>query len=291
MLFCMTTILLTSFGVLFAGASQYPGIFGLQQTYIPLNFGLMQMFQLSQRQAAWFTILLGFTSVLGFLFGCGRQLSSLSKSGLLPSYLQWKTSNHRDASPYAALFTVIIFTFVLMFLIRYQFNNNIRLLFYVAFFNCCFSNINALVTYIYFKQKYSSLKRTFVNPFGVYAAYLGIFIFFLMATEILGLQQDNSALAAPIAFSCIVGLGSLYYYVVSSKKQYYSEEEQKAFLLTYVINCNILFFLMYSVFNFLIFLANTRGRNKQKKPAPIVPYKPKRKLSINNLNYFILFFS
>lgn len=248
----LTLIFLTMF-IYFIACAQAPGITELKGKLLPLSYGFGQMFHISERMANFISIPCLIIPIVGFVFGGSRQLWALSNSGLLPSVLMRR--NQDTNAPYAALITEELLILLAMIIIRYGFQDNSMILFYLYILASASVHIIAFITYIAFKNKYPALRREFVNPVGVYGAYIGLFIFLIIFVSILGLQHTKESIIAPISIGFFFFFGTCYYFGYANKRQFYSEDEQKAFFITYIINGK--FFFLFLFFIFYLFFYNS----------------------------------
>jgi ethanolamine permease len=84
-LFCIGTLLSTCVCTLFVAASLPPGVFTLQDSLTPLNYGFRHMFQCSDEVASLFSLPALYATAFGFIFCFGRQLRSMGNSGIINS--------------------------------------------------------------------------------------------------------------------------------------------------------------------------------------------------------------
>lgn len=101
-----------------------------------------------------------------------------------------------------------------------------------------------LSSYIIFKLRYSSCKRYFLNPLGIFSALLSFAIFTLCLISLLVIRpavdiykylnrEDSEhersliSIGIPIALLICLAILSVYYYHVAKDQMHYSEDEQK----------------------------------------------------------------
>ncbi len=94
------------------------------------------------------------------------------------------------------------------------------------------------VAYIVFKEKYSSLTRSFTSPLGIYGAALGIVIFLINTIGVLAFECRDEQLPLIILVIGTV-IMSIHYFIILHGKQQFSEEEQKNLFKAYLINANV----------------------------------------------------
>jgi hypothetical protein len=111
---------------------------------------------------------------------------------------------------------------------------------------CCgyLMYLSILSSYIIFKLRYSSCKRYFVNPGGIFSALLSFLIFTICVISLLIIrpavdiyrylhredtQHERSliSIGIPIALAICLAVLTLYYHKVASGQMHYSEDEQK----------------------------------------------------------------
>jgi ethanolamine permease len=197
----MVTLLVTAIGLLFTVASQAPGAEAVKYAKLPLTYGFSRIFHLAYNQAVWLTLPAMFANFYGFIWAYGRQMSSMAKSGILPEMFGYMTIE--TDTPYVSLIagTIISFTFALLAfydLPNVTFQNDLKRMYmlstYVVF-------VISFLAYIQFKEKYSSLTRTYSSPLGIYGAFLGIGIFAIDTIGVVVFEcEDNQV---PLIVSCV----------------------------------------------------------------------------------------
>eukprot|EP01033_Poteriospumella_lacustris_P007448 gene7448-5357_t len=164
----------------------------------------------------------------------GRQMCSMSRSGLLPKFLQHRTKSAN--SPYMALMVgsiISVFALLVVYFIDTIYLNQV---FYVCVLSSYSTNVAVLFCYFIFRKRYAHLNRPFVSPFGYAGAVYGILTYSLGMISILGFQVDN----IPLIIMCIyLTVLTVYYYFYGFQAQKLSEEEQKVLFKAYVINVNV----------------------------------------------------
>jgi len=220
---CISTLLVSSFSILFAAASLPPGVQFLQQQIFPLNSGFMD-FGISFQTATLFSFLATFASMFGFMFSYGRLLYFLATSGLLPTFLSHKWKSH--GTPAAAIITGSVVSYgasLLFFYFPVLGDNVFNICILPAFVGYCAQ----CVVYIHLRRKFSKLKRAFHSPFGIYGAVFALCAFTVCIVSVIGFQQDGQ-----VALTCnavVLSLLSVYYFMVAKERQTFSAEEQKIY--------------------------------------------------------------
>jgi ethanolamine permease len=237
--------------IAFAASSQAPGIHALSKRDFPLDYGFANMFGVSLHFGEWLHFPGMVASAFGFTYCFGRQLYSISKSGLLPSVFTRVTPVVE--TPYLALICGCILCFGLNLWHFFEprvledFRNiaNLALLTVV---------VNAYIAFIIFRVKFSNMTRSFVNPLGIYAAVYGLInsgegiiatIFFR--------GKDYLPVTTLIVFLTV---GALFYVFYMSKRQTFSEEEKKHLFKAYLINgkeCRVVCYFLLLIILFVFF--------------------------------------
>jgi len=238
MFFAMFSLFITAIGVVFTSCTQFPGAVALTSSPLPLSYGFSKIFNLSMSQAMWLSFPALFGNFYGFIWAYGRQLSSMAKSGLLPEILG--TMTHFTDTPYVALFVGLLMSFVLALLCFYNvfypgFPDDVKHMYMLSSY---IVYDFMFVSYIVFKFKYSSLPRSFSSPFGIFGAFVGLFVFAVNTIAIL-VQIQNEELYPFYALLIATLLMIIYYLLFLQKEQHFSEEEKEQLFKAYLINANV----------------------------------------------------
>jgi amino acid transporter len=234
MFVAMITLLCTAIGVLFTSCAQSPGTAGLANASLPLTEGFSRIFGLSPLQARWLSFPALYGNFYGFVWVSGRQLSSMAKSGLLPDACGLMTK--ATDTPYVALLVGMTGCIVLALLSYYDaidvhFKEDVKHIFMLSSYVIA---ISLFISYIVFKQRYSSLERSFSSPLGIYGAIVGMFIFGCNTVAIL---INNGIYQTPFVILIVtVAAMSIYYFIVLHGNQHFSEEEKEKLFKAYLIN-------------------------------------------------------
>ena len=232
---CGTEFVWFSLFVALGACSMYPGQGILQLVLTPLMFGFQQIFTTDPTTAMWLHAPGLFAPCLAMLFCSGKQLSTISKSGMLPSFLQIKTPG-TETPVVALVFAACTGTLVNLYIYYYPELDIFNQLINVISVSVHFVFINAFVAYLLFRKKYSSMPRSFTNPFGVWGAYFGL------ANNVLGLVAviiyagAGDASWTLIIMACYFVAASIFYWGYMVKRQTFSEEEKKLLFKAYLIN-------------------------------------------------------
>jgi ethanolamine permease len=232
--------IVATFATYAVSTSQSPGIMELQQSYLPLSYGFVNILNVSVETAMLLNIPFQLVSFMISQYFLCIIIRSMAESGLLPSFFlrNISCSKYNLIFPYysaSLTFTVSTSAAILAWVMD-DFSDTLRMSF-VYFFSFPYYTlyIALFVTYIIFRKHFSSLPRTFVSPFGVMGAYVAIAItsFFLFATCFYAYNW--------VAFSIyclLMGTLSWIYRVYGHRHQTFSGEEEKVFFPTYVIRFN-----------------------------------------------------
>ena len=196
----------------------------------PMHFAFEQMFNFVHQPANGMMVPTLLSSVMGFMYASGRQMYSMSKSGLLPPFLS-KTYGDRKVPLVAMITTAVIGIIVLLPV--WGLNPNADDLYELCIIGACCVYISMFWCYIVFKVRYGAMDRNFVNPFGIISAIYGIIYFGLVLTTLLFAQLDFNALCA---FAPYMLLAVVYYYQVVEARQFFSKDEQQKFMKAYIMN-------------------------------------------------------
>jgi amino acid transporter len=235
---CLSIV--ATFATYAVSTSQSPGIVELQQAFLPLSYGFANIFHISVETAMILNIPFQLASLMVSQYFLCIIIRSMAESGLLPSIflhnLSWPKYNLKFPYFSASLTLTLSTVAAILAWVMDGFSGTLSMSF-VYFFSFPYYTlyIALFVTYIIFRKHFSSLPRTFVSPFGVVGAYVGIAItsFFLIATCFYAYNW--------VAFSVyclIIGALSWVYRVYVHRHETFSGEEERVFFPTYVIRSN-----------------------------------------------------
>ena len=262
MFFGIVTLFCTAIGILFTACSQYPGTEALSKTSLPLTAGFSRIFNITPDEARWLSFPALYANFYGFVWACGKQLSSMAKSGLLPEQMGYMTS--ATDTPYVSLIVGMILSMSLALIsyndvINIHFKEDVK---YMYMLSSYVISAAMFVSYIVFKQKYSSLPRSFTSPVGLYGAGVGLLIFWSNAIAIVIFLEEFQLPLVALTISTV--LMAIYYFMVLDGNQQFSEEEKEKLFKAYLINGKLrvsnIFFSLTSAY-----LANLKSRAAQKK--------------------------
>ena len=229
---CIFTLFFTSIFVLFVTCSLSPAM-DLATSASPLNVGNSHIYKISNTMATAIAIPATYATAFGFIFAYGKLICSLSLSKLLPYGLSFTTED--NSQPWSAMIGGSIIGYGICLLAYYDPYIALQL------FNiCCLSAfscyISQCVGFILLRTKFSSLKRQFKSPLGIFGAVYSATMFAIGIVAIIGFQGDNCF--SFIVFVCLVIGFSIYYYFSASHHQAFCEEEEKLMFTAYVVNAS-----------------------------------------------------
>lgn len=250
MLACMGTLFCTSIGMLFAMSSQSPGTAQLAKAAIPCNFAFSRLYNISERNATWFTIIPTYATAFGFMFAFGRQISAMASSGMIPKVFKWRIP--WTGATYVAILTGSAVSMAVMAIVYFENENFVLDLFHWCSLASYIVYMSSFVSFIELRRKYSTVERNFVNPLGIPGAVLGMGIFTLNFIAVLGYQKEGDSILKRM--HPVIGLlvtiiaATIWYLVFVLRFQRFAVEEQKVLFSAYVIKCKYYFFV-YCILN------------------------------------------
>jgi hypothetical protein len=200
------------------------------------TFGLIHMFQRPDLGylGALFSIVPLFASALTFMWGCGYQVASLARSGLVPSL--FATTYGENETPVVALGVSTLVQFLMCVGIQRSGNLiGIRTCYRAMMIGATFVYIGMFISFIVFRTNFSGMKRHWVSPVGIPGALAGLGIALILCIAVVILDPHSNALVTYFVF---MGCAMLYYVLYARHRQYFSKEEQKHFLKAYIVNAN-----------------------------------------------------
>lgn len=233
----MGTLFVTSIAMLFAVASQAPGIHEVGMALLPCNFAFAKAFGIHPNQATWLTVLPTFATGFGFMFAYQRQMYAMASSGMLPAWLTKKTAG--SDMPYASLLFGTLLSLAVITPVYFVYRSFYEDIFFWCSLASYFVYTSTFISFIELRRKFSVLSRSFVNPLGIPSAILGWFMFTINFISVVAFQGEDKAYQHrihPIAgFLVCIFLAALWYLFYSQKRQCFSVEEQTLMFSAYVI--------------------------------------------------------
>lgn len=252
------TLIALAFLLIVTTAANSPGIIPLAGVAFPLNAGYSAAFKMSDRTATVLSLPGIFINLYAVIYAYGRQICALARSRLLPTFLTWTTANN---VPYMALIFGSLLGYLIILGLYYNDRENMQTilnyLFSAAQMGSFSVYIISLLSFIIFRQKYSSLQRHFVNKLGIPSAIVGIIIFLFAFIGVAFFQEDQYH--SVVYYTVFVGAMTAYYFGYARHVQCFSPEEQSILFAVYIIKSMlILFFIDHFLKMFVP--ANSRKR-------------------------------
>lgn len=229
MLASLATVFLLQLCAIFAASSHAPGVSILRFSEYPLLRGFAMAFDVKSSQAILFSIVPVYVTCFGYAFSYGRLVCALSRSGLFPSYGSIVYGERQ--SPISAMIGGNLLVFVVMVIL---FVNGIdeRTIFASGSMASLVVYASVFVSYLIFRNRFTTLPTTFVNPFGSASAVVGLSVFSISTMYIFGFFAHR--VASSIIFIVFIAVISLNYCRIGAS-QSYSQEEQSILLVLYVM--------------------------------------------------------
>ena len=197
----------------------------------PLNNGFMRMYALSFHAASILSIPATFATAFGFIYGYGRVILAMSRSGLFPAVLTRTYGEFK--TPYVAIIVGSIISYAIV-IVAYFFPILQTYLFNVCMMAGYTAYSSQLVGFLLFRVRHSDQERLYISPLGVCGAIYPLIVFNMSAISVMGFQSDNSI--AFIIFLGIIVLSSIYYFSYAKSRQYFSVEEKFIFVMQ-IVKC------------------------------------------------------
>jgi ethanolamine permease len=237
---CVFTLFATSLFTLFVCAFLPPQSYAdddlltpLSSELSPLNNGFQRIFKMADHYASILSIPATFATAFGFIYGYGRVILSMARSGLFPPILKSTYGPYR--SPYMAILFGSIISYIMVIVVNFV--PVVETYLFSMCILCGFAGyISQFYGYIFFRMQHPDQERLYKNPFGIPGAVYGIIIFSLSSVSIMGFQDDSSV--AFIIFLCIMFICTIYYFTYAKSRQYFSVEEKFIFVLQ-IVKCKL----------------------------------------------------
>lgn len=229
MLAALVTVFVLQLSAIFAASSHAPGVDVLRYSEYPLLRGFAMAFDLKTSQAVLFSIVSIYVTCFGYAYSYGRLVCALSRSGLMPSVGSIVYGDRQ--SPISAMIGGNLLVFVVMVIL---FVNGIdeRTIFASGSLASLVVYASIFASYLVFRNRFTTLPTTFVNPFGSVSAILGLSVFSISAMYIFGYFPYR--IASVVIFIVFITLISVNYCRIGAS-QSYSQEEQSILLVLYVM--------------------------------------------------------
>lgn len=153
---CVGTLFVTGTLIYFISSSQAPGPTALAAEAFPLSPGYKSFLGANNMAAALLALPGLFSTSFGFMFAYGRQLFSMSRSGLFPRFLS-RTYGKYD-TPYSALLSGSALSYFVLLLLYFTVPQFGSKLFNICMLGSCTVYISLARAYIVCYDRYSSME-------------------------------------------------------------------------------------------------------------------------------------
>ena len=241
----IVSLVITGAVVFLMVSSTSPGIFHNAHALLPLNTGFAKAFHLSYLQASWFSVPAIYSTGLGFFVVCGRQISAMSRSGLVPSWspltktptaanTMTSSSAEENISPLIGLNISAVSALVIMTVMHFCFPEDYTILQDICLLSSYVHYIFLLMSYLVAQKRYSLLERVYYSPFGWTGAMTGLLLFLVGIVSIVGFRERvNYAVEAFVGMSVML---FVLYFCNVQQRQSFSLDEQRNLFAAYLIN-------------------------------------------------------
>lgn len=235
MIWASVASLVVSFWLIFAATCNFPGYGDDFASYaFPLQYGFQRAIGAPASFGALVTLVPSFAAAVGFMWGCGYQVASLARSGLLPSICA-KTYGENDI-PYVNLLVSSVLQYVLCVILWAAAPlDGPRYCYQTVVIGASIVYIGVFTAFIMFRVKFGAMKREWVSVVGIPGALLGISVAALVFTSCVGFQDSQVAIITYFVYMFFAGM---YYIFYAQRTQFFSAEEQKKFMKAYILNAN-----------------------------------------------------
>jgi len=228
-LWCISTLVIMSFAVLFCCASVAPGIAQLMYEVDPLHIQFQEMFHATHTAANMIVLPSIYALCSGFMYCYGKQLKAMAKSGLINPYF---AQNHGFKTPVKTLIGGSIISFLVALTDQFSHDLTDRHLFILCTLCAFVAYASQCVSFIMFRYKFATIKREYESPLGIAGAVYGFIIFTWAFIAAAGFQKDFIAVSI---FAVLVVLMVAYYFYAAMDRQSFSEEEKQVMFRAYLM--------------------------------------------------------
>lgn len=183
----------------------------------------------------------------------------IAKSGFLPSFFTFKTPVTETPVVTLTFAAGIGVTMSLYFQYYPEYINVVARMIdicsYIVF-------MNAFIAYLLFQRKYSSLPRSFRNPFGVWGAYYGVVNNLLGFVSVFKYSVRHDVINAVYCLLIFLGCATIFYWVYLVNRQTFSDEEKNLMFKAYLINGKNVLASKYILVTIIPSLANREKRQR-----------------------------
>jgi hypothetical protein len=238
---------LVSFWVIVAASCTFPGISDdFAASPLPLIPGYYRIFESTKSIGAIIAIVSIFSVSIGYMWGCGYQVSSLAQSGLLPRVLS-STFGVNNTPYFTLALSSISQVIVCVLLWKYAPLVGPPLLLQTVIIGASLVYVSIFCAFIVFRLRFGAMKRHWKSPVGISGAVVGIILSLLLFLSAVGFQGSTDSL---IVYVVYMACAALYYVTYAQYRQYFSPDEQKHFMKAYILNAK-----------------NTKSRSMKKGPS------------------------
>lgn len=234
MLIILFIFLLMSMLVTLAAISQgYHGA-AVATAPLPMIFGLDDLFHRDFLVLKWLDVPCQFGAIFGLYYCSGKQIHALTKSGLMPTFLD-KTVPVVGTPCLCFLLSGLVG--MLLSIYTYYNTEILSSIQSLSLLTVFITFIVTFIAYIVFRRKFSSMQRSFVNPLGDFAAIFGI-VNFMLASIGLIFYSERGQPVYLIVLALYLVVATIFFWTYLVKNQKFSEEEKKLMFKAYLINAN-----------------------------------------------------
>ncbi len=241
MIYVIISLLITSLGIFFGANSNHPGTKDLIHQINPLTLVFQRTLGCTHRLCTWLTIIPVYGTGYSFLFAVSRKLQSMAMSGMVIPLFKKKIDS--TGAPIVPLLFASVVCLCIIIPVRLIFSSFEEDVFHWCIIGSFFTYVCAFVSFIELRRKYGVLDRSFVSPWGIPGAIIGLCVFAITFISTVAFQDMRKPfqhrlhpLAGFIGFTVI---GIVWYFIYAQKYQCFSSDEQKIMFSAYVIKCKL----------------------------------------------------
>ena len=230
--------IVSAFSILFCMSSIAPGVAVLRRSPgAPMSFGISSMFDIAMEDAMAFTFLAKYATCIVLTFAFKREMAALSKSGFLWDSQKWGCIPDRADRLVGLLVGCCAGYLLNIMILHWHVDVRLYVINSAKIFNSTI-NIVVFVTYIVFRQKFSSLAKKFRSPLGVAGAVYGLLVYIMLWTCTGALNNMGDHWHPFVLLACFLVLLSLPFVLYYRHHLTFSEEESSVLFVAYVIKAN-----------------------------------------------------
>ncbi len=233
LLITITIFIIMSVFVTTAAVAQEPGGDAVSHAVLPLQYGFQRIFQGNISALKWLDAPCQYGAIYCLFYCSGQQLFALSRSGLMPTFLDRTTPGL--GTPYLCYCLSASIGILLSIITLYNEELLIEIK-GISLIACFYNFILFFISYIIFRRKFSTLPRCFTTPYGDYVAIYGIINYLSASIALIFYSNINQLFLAVLAGYLI--LASIFFWKYLIKNQKFSDEERDSLFKAYLINAN-----------------------------------------------------